>query len=309
MKKLSFALMCMASLALLTACGGGSSKGGDTTDSGNAADATGLADGKWPASVYDKYGIDEIKTNGKLVYTAFATDGSNQYEVFYKGVTKDEVLAYVNALKAKGFRISARDQKILEERSWEHVTLYQADEKKDVCLRIFFNYKENETMEYYADEPNPAFDIQEEGDQMFISYNFRVMLNPIENEAKSNGKMDALGIAAADFAGIPSVRVVDLNEGANGGSIQLNFFRDHETTAEDIAALHSKVAEVLAAKGAKFSHVFSGKELTTESLKAENIRSYMVEREGKKFLLMPNSDTEPGDFGGGVSFNFTLSRN
>ena len=309
MKKLSFALMCIASFALLTACGGGSSKGGDTTDSGNAAEAKGLADGKWPASVYDKYGIDEIKTNGKLVFTNFGTDGSSQYEVYYKGVTKDEVLAYVNSLKAKGFRISARDQDILENRTWEHVILYQADEKKDMCLRIYFNYKENTRVEYYADEPNPAFDIQEEGDQRFIAYNFQVSLNPIENEVKADGKMEALGIAAADFAGVPSVRVVDLKEGANGGSIKMSFFRGHETTAEDIAALHSKVAEVLAAKGAKFSHVFSGKELTTESLKAENIRSYMVEREGKKFLLMPNSDTDPGDFGGGVSFNFTLSRN
>ena len=79
MKKLNLALMCIAAL-MLTACGGGKSSSSSSGES--SGNASGLADGKWPASVYDKYGIPEIETKGRIVYTSFdSNDNSYQYQV------------------------------------------------------------------------------------------------------------------------------------------------------------------------------------------------------------------------------------
>lgn len=298
----------MAGLTLLTACGVGSGKGAGSTD-GVATSATeGLKDGAWPTAVYDKYGIDEMQTQGKIVFTNFQNEGTFQYEVYYKGVTRDEVLAYVKGLKAKGFRLTARNQEILEKRASEDVFLYQKGEGKDMCLQLYFNFKNNDTMDYYADEVNPAYEIQEKDDSYFIEYNFRIALNPVENQQITEGSIEALGLTAADLQGLPGVRIVELKEGTNGGSIRMAFFRDHEVTDADLTALHRKVAEVLEAKGVKMSHVFSGNNLSAEQLKSDGIRSYMVEKDGKKFLLMPHSDTRAGDFGGGINFGLTLAK-
>lgn len=74
MKKLTLSLMCIVAL-MLTACGGGKS-GNSGSSSESSENAGGLADGKWPASVYDKYGIPEIETKGRIVYTKFDSDDS-----------------------------------------------------------------------------------------------------------------------------------------------------------------------------------------------------------------------------------------
>ena len=57
--------MCIAALAL-TACGG---KSGSSSSSGESEGSSegGLAAGKWPASIYDKYGIPEPETKGKSI--------------------------------------------------------------------------------------------------------------------------------------------------------------------------------------------------------------------------------------------------
>ena len=102
MKKFYLALMCIAALAL-TACGG---KSGSASSSGESSNASGLADGKWPASIYDKYGIPEPETKGQIVCTQFEdTEGSYQYEVYFNGVTKEEMQAWVKKLLDKGFRV------------------------------------------------------------------------------------------------------------------------------------------------------------------------------------------------------------
>ncbi len=232
--------------------------------------------------------------------------------MLYKDVTREEVQAYVNGLKAKGFRITDRHQEILDKNPWEDIMLYQPGEKNDMALRLYFNFRENETMEYYEDEPNPAFEIIERtndyGDvENVIEYNFKVSLNPIDNEPLNEGSIKALDISASDFTGLDGVRKVSLSDHERMPSMSVVFYRDHQLTKEDFEALHDKMAQTLAAKGAKFSHVFSGKEMTADQLKEAGIHSYMVEKDGKKFLLMPHGDSEAGDFGGGLVFGFTLT--
>jgi len=34
------------------------------------------------------------------------------------------------------------------------------------------------------------------------------------------------------------------------------------------------------------------------------VRGYVVEKDGKKFQMLPMSDTRAGDFGGGIDFRF-----
>ena len=91
--------MCIAALAL-TACGGKSGSSSSSSDESGSSSASGLADGKWPASIYDKYGIPEIETKGRIVFTNFdSNDNSYQYQVDYNGVTKEEMQAYVKKLQ------------------------------------------------------------------------------------------------------------------------------------------------------------------------------------------------------------------
>ena len=304
MKKLSLALMCIAAL-MLTACGGGKSGGSSSSDESSSS-ASGLADGKWPAAIYDKYGIPEIETKGRIVYTSFdSNDNSYQYQVDYNGVTKEEMQAYVKKLQEKGFRVPKYTQERIDNgRRDSDALLYLPGEKNDMRLRLCFDFETPMSFEYYADEPNPAFEIVERDDEYYIDYNFSVSLNPLKNQVESEGSFDALGIKAEDLAGIPNVRTVKMASATNGGTIAVSFFGDHQLAEGDMDAIHNKLAEVFEAKGVKCYHTFSGKEMTAEQLKADKVRGYVVEKDGKKFQMMGMSDDRIGDFGGGIDFRF-----
>ena len=73
-------------------------------------------------------------------------------------------------------------------------------------------------------------------------------------------------------------------------------------------AVHDKLADVFEAKGLKCYHTFSGKEMTASQLKAEKVRGYVVEKDGKKFQMMAMSDDRIGDFGGAIDFRFMALR-
>jgi hypothetical protein len=307
MKKLSLALMCIAAL-MLTACGGGKSGGSSSSDESSSS-ASGLADGKWPAAIYDKYGIPEIETKGRIVFTNFdSNDNSYQYQVDYNGVTKEEMQAYVKKLQEKGFRVPKYTQERIDNgRRDSDALLYLPGEKNDMRLRLCFDFETPMSFEYYADEPNPAFEVVERDEEYYIDYNFSVSLNPLKNQVESEGSFDALGIKAEDLAGIPNVRTVKMASATNGGTIAVSFFGDHQLAEGDMDAIHNKLAEVFEAKGVKCYHTFSGKEMTAEQLKADKVRGYVVEKDGKKFQMMGMSDDRIGDFGGGIDFRFMKS--
>ena len=308
MKKLTLALMCIAALAL-TACGGGKS-GGSASSSESSGNAGGLADGQWPAAIYDKYGIPEIETKGKIVYTELTDDDqSYQYRVDYKGVTKEELQAYVKQLEEKGFRIPKYTKERFDAgRSDLDAIVYLPEQGKDKGLRIAYDFEYDMDFEYYADEPNPAFEVTERDEQYFIVYNFAVSLFNIKNTPESEGSIEALGIKAEDLAGIPNVRMVKMSSGSMGGSIGVGFYGDHQLAEGDMDKIHDKLADVFSAKGVKCYHTFSGKEMTAEELKAQKIRSYVVEKDGKKYQMMGMSDDRIGDFGGGIDFRFMVSK-
>ena len=309
MKKLSFVLMYIAALAL-TACGGKSGSSSSSSDESGSSSASGLADGKWPASIYDKYGIPEIETKGRIVYTNFdSNDNSYQYQVSYNGVTKEEMQAYVKKLQEKGFRVPKYTQERIDNgRRDSDALLYLPGEKNDMRLRLCFDFETPMSFEYYADEPNPAFEVVERDEEYYIDYNFSVSLNPLKNQVESEGSFDALGIKAEDLGGIPNVRSVKMGSGTNGGTIAVSFFGDHQLAEGDMDAIHNKLAEVFEAKGVKCYHTFSGKEMTAEQLKADKVRSYVVEKDGKKYQMMGMSDDRIGDFGGGIDFRFMITK-
>ena len=304
MKKLSLVLMCIAAL-MLTACGGGKS-GGSSSSSESTGNAGDLADGKWPASIYDKYGIPEIETKGRIVYTDFGLDDSSyQYQVYYNGVTKEEMQAYVKKLQEKGFRVPKYTQERIDNgRRDSDALLYLPGEKNDKRLRLSFDFETPMSFEYYVDEPNPAFEVIEKDEEYYIEYNFGISLNPLKNQVESEGSFDELGIKAEELAGIPNVRVVKMSSAMNGGSIAVSFFGDHQLAEGDMDAIHDKLADVFAGKGLKFYHAMSGKELTADELKANKVRSYVVEKDGQKYTMLGMSDDRIGDFGGGITFRF-----
>lgn len=307
MKKFYVALMCIAALAM-TACGGG--KSGGAASGGESASTGGLEDGKWPAAIYEKYGIPEIDTKGKIVYTELTDeDQSYQYRVDYKGVTKEELQAWVKTLEEKGFRIPKyTKERFNAGRGDLGAIVYQPEQGKDKGLRVAYDFEHDMDFEYYADEPNPAFEVTERDEQYFIVYNFAVSLFNIKNTPESEGSIEALGIKAEDLSGIPNVRAVKMSSGAMGGSIGVGFYGDHQLAEGDMDKIHDKLADVFEAKGVKCYHTFSGKEMTAEQLKADKVRSYVVEKDGKKYQMMAMSDTRIGDFGGGIDYRFMVSK-
>lgn len=310
MKKIYLALMCIAALAL-TACGGKSGSGSSSGES--SSNAGGLADGKWPAAIYDKYGIPEIETKGQIVFTQFEdTEGSYQYEVYYNGVTKEEMQAWVKKLQEKGFRLPKYTQERVDGgRRDPDCLIFLPGEQKDKRLRISFDFEHPMSFEYYADEPNPAFVVKKaenEDEQDVIEYNFAVSLNPIKNQVDLEGGIDALNLKAEDFAGIPGIRYIHLSNSMMGPSIDMNWFADHQLTQESFDAVHKKVLEVLTAKGCKFQHTFSGKDMTPEELTAQGIHSYVVKLNDQQFTMMTFCDERVGDFGGAIKFSFAKAR-
>ena len=306
MKKLTIALMCFAALAL-TACGGKS--GGSASSNESSDNGSGLVDGKWPAAVYDKYGIPEIETKGHIVCTELnGEEASYLYRVYYNGVTKEEMQAYVKTLKDKGFRVPWYTQERIDNgRSDLDATLYLPSEKSDRTLRIQFDFENPMSFEYYSDEPNPAFEVVERDGESYIDYNFAVSLCTIHNQPKAEGSIEALGLTAADLNGIPNVRTVNMQGSATGGSISVNLYGDHQLGEGDMDAIHDKLADVLEAKGVKCYHTFSGKEMNAEQLKADKVRSYVVEKDGKKFMMMAMTDDRIGDFGCHIDYRFMPS--
>ena len=306
MKKICLALMCIAALTL-TACGGG--KSGGSASGGSESSSGGLVDGQWPAAIYDACGIPQIETKGKIVFTELTDeDRSHQYRVYYKGVTKEEMQAWVKTLEEKGFRIPKYTKERFDAgRSDLDAIVYQPEQGKDKGLRVSYDFERDMDSEYYADEPNPAFEVTERDEQYFIIYNFAVSLFSINTTPEYEGSFEALGIKAEDLKGIPNVRVVKSSSGTNGGTIGVGFYGDHQLAEGDMDAIHNKLAEVFEAKGVKCYHTFSGKEMTAEQLKADKVRSYTVEKDGQKFLMMAMSDDRIGDFGGGIDFRFMKS--
>ena len=306
MKKLGIALMCFAALAL-AACGGKS--GSSSSSDESSSNAGGLPDGKWPAAVYDKYGIPEIETKGHIVCTELnGEEASYLYRVYYNGVTKEEMQAYVKTLKDKGFRVPWYTQERIDNgRSDLDAILYQPEDKSDRTLRIQFDFENPMSFEYYSDEPNPAFEVVERDGESYIDYNFAVSLCTINNQPKAEGSIEALGLTAADLNGIPNVRTINMQGSATGGSISVNLYGDHQLAEGDMDAIHDKLADVLEAKGVKCYHTFSGKEMNAEQLKADKVRSYMVEKDGKKFMMMAMTDDRIGDFGCHIDYRFMIS--
>ena len=306
MKKLSLSIMCIAAL-MLAACGGKSGSSGSSDES--SSNAGGLPDGKWPAAIYDKYGIPEIETKGHIVCTELnGEEASYLYRVFYNGVTKEEMQAYVKTLKDKGFRVPWYTQERIDAgRSDLDAILYQPEDKSDRTLRIQFDFENPMSFEYYSDEPNPAFEVVERDGESYIDYNFAVSLCTINNQPKAEGSIEALGLTAADLNGIPNVRTINMQGSATGGSISVNLYGDHQLAEGDMDAIHDKLADVLEAKGVKCYHTFSGKEMNAEQLKADKVRSYVVEKDGKKFMMMAMTDDRIGDFGCHIDYRFMIS--
>lgn len=104
----TMAVVCVTGMFALTGCsnkeesvGGEKDKTGTTVVEESRPKEIVLSDAsdKWPAGVYDYYGIPEY-TSGTLVY---AQPNSNLGEVYFN-TTLDEFDAYIKDIEAKGFR-------------------------------------------------------------------------------------------------------------------------------------------------------------------------------------------------------------
>ena len=311
-KKISCLFLALLMVASLCSCsfGGlikpsGGNQGGNSNNNNNNSNGK-LADGKWPASIYSQYGIDEIKTNGKIVYTEFSDDDSYQYRVYYKDVTRDELVSWTNSLFDKGLRASDKDKNRLLNSTYEYdIMIYGKEEKQPYRMRIGFDFGHDMEFEYYSywDDNNPNYIVVEEKDEYgedhaYIRYNMTVSLNPMNNTEEYEGEFASLGLKAEDLKGIPNVRKVDMGEAIFMSSISFIFYTDHIATDDEIKACRELLIDKLAEKGAKFYELSdTEKEISASELKDSGSLPGYVENNGAKFLIMKDPDSKSGDFG------------
>ena len=319
MKELfGISLICL-SLIAFAACDKKDSNSPSGTDNAAATDnaatdkgESALKDGKWPEAIYAKYGFDQIDTKGKIVYTDFSPEGPFQYQVFFHGVTQDELKSWVDKLTSKGLRIHDRDKERLNGKYNHDTMIYTAEEKQPYRMRLSYDFSKDMDFEYYSDEPNPAFTVTEkkEGDEVrtYIYYNLSVALNPLNTDREFTGSFDSLGLKAEDLKVNDNVRSVVMSENANGGTIKIRFYYDHLTTKEEFESCRNPITDKLAEKGAKFTHSMSGKDITADELKQNGIGSYSIEMNDKKFLMMVDQDSEFGEFGGSYGVRLMLKK-
>ena len=290
-----------------------SSTATETADSASKGKSGALKDGQWPSSIYSKYGVDEISTKGKIVYTEFLPDEPYQYGVYYAGVTQDELKAWVDKLIAKGMRIHDRDKERVNKNSYDHDTvIYFAEEKQQYRIHLSFDFSKDMEFEYFEDEPNPAYTVTEKKDgdvvRNYIYYNLRISLNPINKDKEFKGSFDSLGLKAEDLKVNDHVISANMSENARGGVMNIRFYQDHFTTKEEHIACRDLIMDKLAEKGAKFSHAMTEKEMTAAELKEADISTYYAEVNGKKYLLMVDPDSKFDRFGGGYGVRLTLKQ-
>ncbi len=309
MKKYVAFLLVLLMLLALAACGGKSggetaSGSGGTGSQGGGTASPSLAEGKWPAAIYSQYGIDEIETNGRIVYTELYDEGSYQYEVFYDGVTQAEFQAWAQKLLDKGFRLEnwAKDRLTA---TWEYdVMFYPPQERSPYRMRVSFDFGSGMSFEYYG-EPNPAFVITEETDDYgdtysYINYDLSISLNPVDTQEVVEGSLDTIGLKAEELKGVANVRKIALSEGSSMSSGGFSFYADHETTEEEFNACRDKLLDALAAKGARFTVLEEA--ISPEEIKERDIHAYSFTLGEKSYMLMLNPDSEWGDLGGYYGF-------
>lgn len=154
MKKLLVLAVSLALVLSLAACGGdnGSPAGnnGGTTKLSSATD-------KWPSGVYNPLGVPEYKA-GKLVYAYPNDEGGN---VFYN-TTREEVIAYIDSLKEKGFHMYENNYESLKTKSWESFEVYFPNPGGKYALSVIYSWendgKGNNT-ELYEEDSGEVFTI------------------------------------------------------------------------------------------------------------------------------------------------------
>ena len=314
-KRVFYLCLALILVLALAACGG---KSGDTAGSGGSGSAASsapaasggkLEDGKWPTSIYSAYGVEELSTSGRVVYTELWDEGSYQYAVYYNGVTREELNAWVDKLLDKGFRMDERHRERLSS-TWDYdIMLYMPQEKSPYRLRLAFDFGSGMSFEYY-DDPNPAYVIEEDTDDygdtyQYINYNVTISLNPLDTAESTEGSFEALGVTAAELKGVDNVRKIVLSKGSYMSSGAFTFYADHLVTEEEFDACRDKLVDVLAGKGAAF---FSwDQELSPEEIKEQDIHSYTFALGDKRYMLMLDTDSEWGHIGGYYGFYFSAA--
>ncbi|MBP5235915.1 MAG: hypothetical protein J6128_00010 [Clostridia bacterium] len=308
MKKTVCIITAILLLIGLASCGGITIPGVNGGSGGNGGSGSGqsgsVEEGKWPASVYSAYGIDEIETSGKIVYTEMLTEGSSQYEVYYNGVTREELVNWTDKLFEKGFRASDNAKDRIKN-SYDYDTLiYLKDEKQPYRLHLSYDFTDDMSFEFYGDDIPAGVTVVEEKDdygdsRYYVKYDLKVCLNPLKTAQSFEGTISALDLSAEDFEGVlDSLRAVEAGEGAFMSSVNFNFYSDHAATEEEIETLRTAIIDKLAAKGAKFYDGFDlDKEYTAEELKETGKSGYYVQKGDATFLLTVNPDSGYGDFG------------
>ncbi|MDR0405888.1 MAG: hypothetical protein LBH54_03715, partial [Clostridiales bacterium] len=139
----------------------------------------------FPVSFYKSFNIPEYKAGT----VTWAQPGDDEGRVYFK-TTREEVIAYVDALKAAGFRIYANDYDRLQKSTWSDFDVYFPEVGGKYALAAYYSF-ENDGKGAIAE----GYD-EKSGEEIPIEYNFsmRVASRGLPEGFNKTGLLTPVGI-------------------------------------------------------------------------------------------------------------------
>ena len=278
-----------------SATGNSNSSGG--SDNGFGTVKLSKATDKWPSGVYDAYGVPEFKA-GKVSFT-YPEDESG---AVYMQCTREDMLAYVDALLAKGFRISDIDYECMQERTWESFEIYFPTPGGEFSIDGYFTY-ENEG------KGNTEYGWQEDEEEDFeFTFNFRMYIaqrGKPEGWTKK-GLLEKIGISD-DVIMVPdaskvvgSVDTLFMTEDPLYYMFEVDFHFDYNLTIEYIRAYSVKLAEafIKASDDGQILELFTQSPIDPSAKLDTGIPSFLYNYGGKMHMVMISGES---GFGQGIT--------
>jgi hypothetical protein len=264
---------------------------------GEAEIQTSDATDKWPAGVYDAIGFPAYEA-GKI---AFSYPGDESGGVYIADTTREDILAFLEQLRAAGFRWSDSDQERAAESSWNDVEIFfpEPGNRYSVNLQYSFENDGAGTSAYvYLDENaseeteifyNVYFYIENHGDPSNWSWNQTGLLEAygIPDEAIMIDNADQI------------VEEVNNDDMAMMGGITIEFVHDFELTAEVWRPWAIRLLEacVAASDNGQVLDTWTQEPLDIEAAKSgdNTLSSFLYPDQGKTYMMQLFSESGYGE--------------
>jgi len=248
---------------------------------------------KWPSGVYNAYSIPEYKA-GKVVYT-YPEDEAGS--VFIE-TTREDMLAYIDGLLAKGFRMSEGDYERMQERSWESFEIFFPDYGGAFGIEGHFSFEND-------GKGTSTWTYDDDGNDVEFYYNFSLHMAQHGSPEGWTRKdlLAAVGISddALIFSGADkSVGSIDVTFSMTDPvyiMFEIDFTFDYNLTREFWVPYTLKLAQAFidASDDGKIVETFTQEPIDLATKQEDGVPGFLYTHGGKTFMVQLAGETGYGE--------------